>query len=81
MFVKLFWKHGCQKCITAKEICKNSALTVKEYDVNSVEGMAEASFHQVIRTPAIVLVDDDENEIKKWDSILLAKKELKGMVK
>lgn len=81
MFVKLFWKHECQKCITAKEICKNSGLTVKDYDVNSVEGMAEASFHQVTRTPTIVLVDDNENEIKKWNSILQAKKELKEMIK
>ncbi|MBA3043820.1 MAG: glutaredoxin [Candidatus Thermoplasmatota archaeon] len=81
MFVKLFWKHGCQKCITAKEICKNSGLNVKEYDVETVDGMAEASFHQVTRTPAIVLVDDDENEIKKWDSILQAKKELGRMIK
>ncbi len=81
MFVKLFWKQGCQKCITAKEICKNSGLNVKEYDVNSVEGMAEASFHQVILTPVIVLVDDNEDEIKKWDSILQAKKELGKMIK
>jgi glutaredoxin len=81
MFVKLFWKHGCQKCITAKEICKNSGLNVKGYDVNSVEGMAEASFHQVTKTPTIVLVDDNEHEIKKWNSILQAKKELKEMIK
>ncbi|MEW6069963.1 MAG: glutaredoxin domain-containing protein, partial [Candidatus Thermoplasmatota archaeon] len=76
MYLKLFWKEGCKKCEQAKEICRMSGLEVAEFNVDTVEGLAEACYHQVSLTPAIVLVDDNDKELKVWRSILEAKKEL-----
>jgi hypothetical protein len=76
MYLKLFWKEGCKKCVQAKEICRGSGIKVVEFNIGTVEGLAEACYHQVSLTPTIVLVDDNDKELKVWNSILQAKKEL-----
>ncbi|MDI6855909.1 MAG: hypothetical protein QMD21_03890 [Candidatus Thermoplasmatota archaeon] len=80
MLLKLFWKEGCKKCEQAKEICRASSIEVAEFNIDTVEGLAEACYHQVTLTPTIVLVDDNDKELKKWQSILQAKEELKHLI-
>lgn len=76
MLVKLFWKEGCAKCVEAKKILKEIGIKTLEFNIDTVDGMAEACFHQVSKTPALVLVDENDREIKVWESVLQAKKEL-----
>lgn len=76
MLVKLFWKEGCAKCVEAKKILKEIGIKTLEFNIDTVDGMAEACFHQVSKTPVLVLVDENDREIKVWESVLQAKKEL-----
>jgi len=63
--VKLFFKQDCPRCPAAKELCSRleaEGYGVDRFDVERVEGLAEASYHEVLSTPGIIVVDDD-NEI------------------
>ena len=64
--IKLFVQQKCHKCPQAKEVgntLKNEGFEVMEYDIRTAYGMAEAAFHSIQTTPAIILEDSDENII------------------
>ena len=68
-YVKFFWQEDCPKCGSAKEACSrliDRNIHVELFDINTVDGMTEAAFHEVLATPTTIIVDDDENEIKSW---------------
>jgi len=67
--LKLFWRGDCRKCGPAKAICaklEGDGFAVEYYDVESVDGMAEAAFYQVASTPTAIIVDEDGNETASW---------------
>ncbi len=71
MLLKLFTQPTCGKCPAAKALMrqlkvKSAKLKVEEYDVTTVDGMAEASFYTVMATPTILLCDDKGKIIKDW---------------
>lgn len=70
MSILLFTKQNCPLCPAAKEIARRAALKhnfeVKEHDIDSVEGLAEAMFYSVLSTPSIIIADKDGNEISAW---------------
>jgi len=70
MSILLFTKQNCPFCPAAKEVARRAALKlsmeVKEYDIESVEGLAEAMFYSVLSTPSIIIADKDGNEISAW---------------
>ncbi|NOZ76220.1 MAG: thioredoxin family protein [Euryarchaeota archaeon] len=70
MPVKMFYKEDCGKCPATKEVLKGlEALgaTVEYYDVEDVDGMAEAAYYGVMSTPTtLVLRDDEEEEVRSW---------------
>ena len=39
---------------------------VQYFDVDSVDGLAEASYYNIASTPSIVALDNADNEIKIW---------------
>lgn len=41
-------------------------MNIVEYDVESVDGLAEASFYEVISTPSIIILDEKDNEIASF---------------
>jgi len=64
--IKLFWKDGCAKCPQAKDLCRKlegEGYEVRYFNVEEVDGLAEASFHEVMSTPSIVVVDEKEDEL------------------
>ena len=64
--IKLFVQQKCNKCPQAKEVgntLKNEGFEVKEYDIKTADGMAEAAFHSIQSTPVIILENSDENVI------------------
>jgi len=73
--LKLFWKSKCPNCPNAKKVVeqltkkvqdKNHLLKIIEYDVESVDGLAEASFYEIVSTPSIIIVDEKDNEIASF---------------
>lgn len=69
MILKLFTQPTCGKCPSAKQIVaevrsKKSDVRIEEYDVTTVDGMAEASFYTVMATPTILVCDNGGKIIK-----------------
>ncbi len=67
--MKVFWQEDCIRCIPAKEICNvllERKVPVRLFDIATIDGMTEAAFHEVISTPTIILVDEQDNEIQSW---------------
>ncbi|MDI6799231.1 MAG: thioredoxin family protein [Actinomycetota bacterium] len=65
MKVKVFVKSDCPRCPEAKALAE-SLEDIEVYDVDNVEGLAEAAFYSVLTTPSFVLTDETGKEIKAW---------------
>ncbi len=81
--IKLFWKKNCPRCPSAKELAAKleaKGVKVEYYDVESVEGMAEAGMHSVLATPSIVVVDSEDEEIAAWRGSVPGEQELAALV-
>ncbi len=68
MRIKIFWQKNCPHCPEAKNIGKQleKEITVQYFDIGTVDGLAEASYYNIASTPSMIVVDNDENEIKIW---------------
>ncbi len=78
--IKIFTKSKCPKCPAAKEIgikLKGEGIPVLHFDLDTMDGLAEASFHGILSTPSIIIEDDDETEIVSWRGVVPTIQELK----
>lgn len=71
MILKLFTQPNCPKCPSAKKLLaefksQKSKVKTEEYDVSTVNGLAEASFYTVMATPTLLLCDDGGKIAKDW---------------
>jgi len=68
MKIKIFWQENCPNCPKAKNLGKDleKEITVHYFDVDSVDGLAEASYFDIMSTPSVVITDKDDQEIKSW---------------
>jgi len=66
--IKIFWQKNCPHCPEAKNMGKQleKEVEVQYFDVDSVDGLAEASYYNIASTPSIVIADNEDNEIKIW---------------
>ncbi|MBW6451175.1 MAG: thioredoxin family protein [DPANN group archaeon] len=84
MEVKIFWQDKCPNCPAAKDLVRlvmsGSEVSVKEYNINNVDGMAEATFYGVMGTPTTIVVDDDDSEIISWRSQIPDKTQLSEVI-
>jgi len=67
--VKIFYKDDCPMCPVAKKLgerLKAERVGVQYYNVETAEGLAEATYHRVIALPTIVVEDEDEQEVGEW---------------
>lgn len=77
--IKLFWKENCPRCPAAKELAAKleaRGVKVEYYNVESVEGMAEAGMHGILATPSIVVVEGEDEEIASWRGTVPEEEEL-----
>lgn len=65
MRIKLFVKDDCPKCPEAKHAC-DGIDGVEVYDVMDIDGLAEASFHSVLSTPTVLVIDANGSEVAAW---------------
>jgi hypothetical protein len=64
--VKVFVKDGCYKCPSAKEVgglLEKEGLNVLYYDLDTADGLAEASYYGVLSTPTMIVEDADDNRV------------------
>lgn len=83
MIVKVFTQKDCPKCPKAKEIAKKleeEKIPVSYFDINTVDGLAEAQFHQVLSTPSIVVVNDNGKEINSFRGEAPSASEIKKII-
>lgn len=67
--VKFFTKENCPNCPPAKEVAKEllkRGIIVQQFDIDSIDGRAEAMFYDVMGTPSTVVVDKEGNELMSW---------------
>ncbi len=67
--VKIFTRTQCPKCPAVKEIgrkLKKDGVPVFDYDIDTTDGLAEASFYGILSTPSLVIEDEEEREVASW---------------
>jgi len=64
--IKIFWQKNCPHCPEAKNTGKQleKEAEVQYFDVDTVDGLAEASYYA--STPSMVVLGNNDNEIKIW---------------
>lgn len=69
MKLKVFTREGCQEAKYAREIvgCYPEA---KLYNLDNIEGLAEAAYHSVLCIPSAILTDDSDTVIQSWRGTL-----------
>ena len=64
--LKLFISQNCKLCTTARKRLKGMDYTI--YDVGTLEGLAEASYHGILSTPTLIETNEADEEVQKWGS-------------
>lgn len=78
--IKIFVKAKCPKCPAAKEIgleLKKEGLPVLHYDLDTIDGLAEASFYSILSTPSVIIEDEQEREVAAWRGVVPTLQEVK----
>ncbi len=84
MRIKIFGKVNCAKCETTKNKfshflqkwdCKGKA-NIEFFDMDTIEGMAEGAFNNVLNIPSTILEKDDR-QIARWDGEVPKSEEFK----
>lgn len=82
MRVVLFWREGCAKCPEAKRLLDQLKVEGYEsFDIDTEEGLTEASFYNVMSTPSILILDADDEEIAGWRGIIPSSEEMLDVLK
>ena len=79
-YIKIFTKAKCPKCPAVKEMgteLKREGLPVLNYDLDTIDGLAEASFYSILSTPSIVIEDEEEREVISWRGVVPTLQEVK----
>jgi len=68
MKIKIFWQKNCPLCPEAKNMGKllEKEAIVQYFDIDTVNGLAEASYYDIASTPSMVALDNNDKEIKIW---------------
>jgi len=67
--LELFTCKNCPRCTNAKILAgqlRAKGYYVMEYDLDSVDGLGEGRFHRIIATPALLLVNERDQELADW---------------
>jgi thiol-disulfide isomerase/thioredoxin len=87
MKVKIFGKKGCAKCETTKNkfsffLQKHNChdkIRLEFYDMDTVEGMAEGAYYDVLKVPT-TLIEKEDNVIAKWEGDIPETDEFKNYI-
>ena len=79
MTVKIFTKQECPRCPQAKQLgieIEQNGHNVLYYDVETSDGLAEATFLGVQATPTIIVEDAGENVVADFRGQVPTREEL-----
>ncbi len=82
--IKIFIKGECPKCPAAKEIgglLQGDGLPVLYYDLETPDGLAEATFYSVLSTPTILIEDKDEQVVAGWRGSIPTLQEIQRVIR
>ena len=71
MKFKIFTKADCPNCPSMKVLgteLMEKGQDITYYNLDEINGLTESIMYDVIGTPTLILVDDQNNEIKAWRS-------------
>jgi hypothetical protein len=78
--IKIFTKAKCPKCPAVKEMgteLKKEGVRVSNYDLDTIDGLAEASFYSILSTPSVIIEDEEEREVMSWRGVVPSLQEVK----
>ncbi len=78
--IKIFVKAKCPKCPAVKEIgmeLKKEGVPVSHYDLDTIDGLAEASFYSILSTPSLIIEDEEERVVASWRGVVPTLQEVK----
>ena len=78
--VKIFTRAQCPRCPAAKEVgrkLEGEGVSVFQYDLDTTDGLAEASFYSILSTPSLIIEDEQEREVISWRGVVPSVHELK----
>jgi hypothetical protein len=78
--LKIFTKAKCPRCPAVKEIgveLRKEGVPVYHYDLDTIEGLAEASFYSILSTPSLIIEDEEEREVMSWRGVVPTLQEVK----
>lgn len=81
--IKIFTKTTCPRCPAAKEIgkrLKKEGFPVFQYDLDTRDGLAEASFYSILSTPSMLIEDEEEREVMAWRGTVPTLEEVKRLL-
>ena len=84
MKLKIFTKLDCPNCPAAKKIGKQlekKGAKIEWHDLDEEEGLSEAVYFDVLSTPSLIIVDENDSEIKAWRGDLPTADSLKKELK
>ena len=82
MKVKLFSREGCTKCPEAKKLLDQIiANDYETFDVDTDDGLAEASYYGVMSTPSILILGNNDEVITSWKGVIPSEAELLNLLK
>ncbi len=82
--VKIFYRKDCPFCPLALNLKKSlieEKVNVEFYDIDTAEGLAEATFHKILSVPTVIVEDNMENEVRKWHGSVPSLSEVLNAVK
>jgi hypothetical protein len=77
--IKIFTKQDCPRCPQAKQLgaeMEQDGHSVLSYDIETLDGLAEATFFSVQATPTIIVEDADENVVADFRGQVPTREEL-----
>jgi protein-disulfide isomerase len=81
--VKIFTKKQCPRCPQAKQLgseLEQDGRSVMYYDVETADGLAEATFFGVQATPTIIVEDDGENILAEFRGQVPSREEMLKLI-
>jgi hypothetical protein len=81
--IKIFTKQDCPRCPQAKQLgaeMEQDGHSVLSYDIETADGLAEATFFSVQATPTIIVEDADENVVADFRGQVPTREELLQMI-
>jgi hypothetical protein len=81
--VKIFTRRECPKCPATREVgnhLRMEGVKVIDYDMGTIEGLAEAAFYGVMATPTIIVEDREDHELAAWRGTVPTSQEIKAVL-